>query len=826
MKNFLPLCFLIICSFNAFSQTRVSGIVKNESGKPVPFANVIFLQSSEGTTTTAEGKFYLVSDNDHPALEISYVGYQPVILQLKKGNNLNLEIFLNEETEGLAEIYLFRGKTSKKNNPAIDILRKIWENRRENGIKKFDQYEFRKYEKLEFSLNTIDSSVINSRAFKGFEFIFDNLDTNSLTGTTYLPVFLNESVNKVYGDNLRGKKREDLLGNKNSGFNENQILIASLKDLYFEIDIYDNYLRIFDKNFISPLSTTGIDTYNYVLADSAYIANKHYYNIAYYPRRENELTFKGDFWVNDTTWAIREINMEMAKNANLNWINGVYLEQEYEVLNDSVFLLTRDFLMADFSFHRKESARGIYGKKTVLYDHYVFDKKQNKKFYDQRVLEYDEKVYDQKEDFWSQNRLEPLSSSESGVYKMIDTLQTLKAFNRISTLAGFFATGYIEFNGYDVGPMVGFNEIEGWRVRLNARTYFGQNDPWRIEGYTAYGFRDQKIKYGILGKIMLDQRSRLIASAGHRKDIEQLGAGLTNTTDVLGRSLASSSLLNVGDNDKLSSISLSTVALEVEPLKNFSVRLSASHIRLEPASPAFSLSWYKNEERTQIAANIDQTEISTIFSFYPGRKISGFGVERIIVNAENFPTFFLNYTVGVKDILNSDFNYTKLQVFYDQPMWIGGIGLANASLEAGKTFGAVPLGLLSVIPGNQTYFAQYNTFPLLNFYEFVTDTYISAHFEHNFNGKLFSYIPGLRNLNLREIVGIKGAWGEISEENRQLDASGFPLIAPSSEPYWEYSAGVGNMFKFLRVEAHFRGNYFDNPDARKFGITATMGFHF
>jgi hypothetical protein len=829
MKNSLFSILILFLVVNSWAQTRISGIVVDSEGKPVPFANVVFVNSSEGTTTNEKGYFYLKSSEDQESAEFSFLGYKKKIIPLNPGDNLNMKVVMEEAEESLSEVFLFRGKTSKKNNPAIDILRKIWENRRQNGVKKFDQYAFRKYEKLEFDLNTIDSSIINSSAFNGIEFIFDNLDTNALTGKSYLPLFLNESLQQVYGDNTTGKTREDLLGNKNSGFNENQILIASLKDLYYELDIYDNYLRIFDKNFISPLSTTGIDTYNYVLKDSSYIGDKWCYNIVYYPRRENELTFKGNFWVNDTTWAIRKINLEMAEDANINWVNNVFIEQEYKVLNDSVFLLTRDFFMADFALQKKKDARGIYGKKTVLYDNYQFDKKREDAFYNRRVTEYQESVYNREEEFWVQNRLEPLSRNESGIYKMLDTLQTVKSFQRIYTLANIAATGYIEFNGWDFGPLysvLGFNEVEGWRVRAGARTYFGQNDPWRIEGYTAFGFRDKRIKYGILGKVMLDSRSRLIISAGHRFDIEQLGASLTNSTDVLGRSLASSSLINVGDNDKLSSIGLSTFALDIEPVHNFNIRFSGSHLKLQPASPAFSLSWYKNEEQTEIATLINQTEVTTALSFFPGRKTTGYGVDRNVVNAENFPTFFVNYTLGVKDILKSDFNYKKVQLYYNQPLWIGGLGLANTSIEAGKTFGAVPLGLLSVIPGNQTYFALYNTFPLLNFYEFVTDTYVTAHFEHNFNGKLFSYVPGLRDLNLREIIGIRGAWGEISEENKQLDASGLLLIAPNVEPYYEYSVGVGNIFRFLRVDAHFRGNYFDNPDARTFGVTAALGFHF
>ncbi|MCF4101962.1 DUF5686 and carboxypeptidase regulatory-like domain-containing protein [Gillisia sp. M10.2A] len=824
---FFTLLFLV--TFSVSSQTLISGVLVDEANMPVPFANVIFVNSSEGTTTDEEGNFYLRSENSYSSAEFSFVGYKPEVVSLKPGNNLNMKVIIKEEAESLSEVVIYQGKTSKKNNPALDILRKIWENKRENGVKKFDQYQYSKYEKLEFDLNTIDSSLIKSRIFNGMEFIFNDLDTNKVTGKTFLPVFINESSSKVYGDNPAGKTREILLGNKNSGFSNNQTLISSVQDVYREIDIYDNYLKFFDKNFVSPLASTGINNYNYVLADSAFIGDKWCYNIVYYPRRKNELTFKGDFWVNDTTFAIKSINLEMAESANVNWVKGVYIEQEFEALNDSIFVIKRDFFQADFSLRKKEDSRGVYGKRTVLYDNYEFNIKKPQSFYDTEVTKFQEEIYNRDDAFWEQNRLEPLSGNERGVYEMLDTLQTVKAFKRIYNISSVFATGYVEFNGWDYGPVystVGFNEVEGLRIRGGGRTYFGQNDPWRIEGYGAYGFTDKKFKYGISGKVLIDAKSRLILSGGNRRDIEQLGASLTNTTDVLGRSLASSSLINVGDNDKLSSINLAVVALEVEPFTNFTFRVAGSYRELKPASPTFSFDYYIDETRTETASEINQAEISTIISYSPGKETSGYGVERNLINGGDFPTLFLNYSVGLKDILNSDFEYEKIQFFYNQPLLVGGLGKANISVEAGKTFGDVPLGLLSVVPGNQTYFELYNTFSLLNFYEFVTDTYVAAHLEHNFNGRLFSRVPLLRDLNLREIIGIKGVWGEISEANKQLDASGIDLLAPSSDPYYEYSVGVGNIFKFIRIDAHFRGNYFENTDARKFGVTAAFGFHF
>ena len=290
--------FLLLISVSALAQTKISGFVTDTDGASVPFANVVFKNSFEGTITNEQGRFYLESNQSYTDVVVSFLGFQNKEIILAKKINYNMSIVLEQEAASLDEVVIFSGKTSKKNNPAITILRKIWDNRRQNGIKKFEQYAYDKYEKLEFDLNTIDSTLTKNKIFKGMEFIFEEIDTSKVTGNTYLPIFINEAFSQVYGDNLLGKERQVLQGNKNSGFENNNTLIAFLKDLYSQYNVYDNYLKFFDKSFTSPLSKTGIDVYNYVLLDSAYRGDKWCYNIAYYPRRKNELTFKGDFWVN------------------------------------------------------------------------------------------------------------------------------------------------------------------------------------------------------------------------------------------------------------------------------------------------------------------------------------------------------------------------------------------------------------------------------------------------------------------------------------------------------------------------------------------------
>ena len=821
--------FLVLAFTLAKAQTKISGVVTDIDGNSVPFANVVFKNSFEGTITNEDGRFYLESNETYPQIVVSFLGFQNKEITLDKKINYNMSIVLQQEAASLDEVVIFSGKTSKKNNPAIDILKKIWDNRRQNGVKKFNQYAYDKYEKLEFDLNTIDSTFTENKIFKGMEFIFQEIDTSRVTGKTYLPIFINEASSKVYGDNLLGKEREILQGNKNSGFENNNTLIAFLKDLYSPYDVYDNYLKFFDKAFTSPLSKTGVDVYNYVLLDSAYRKDKWCYNIAYYPRRKNELTFKGDFWVNDSTWAIKEINLQASKSANVNWIREVYIEQEFDVLNDSIFLITRDYFMSDFSFQDKEKAKGVYGRRTTLYDNYVFDTPKEKYFYKIQVDPYQYEVYNRPDSFWEKNRLEKLNKDELSIYKMLDTLKTVPRFKALYSAASVLASGYYEVDNFDIGPVFsvfGYNEAEGLRLRLGGRTYFSQNDQWRLEGFGAYGFKDDRFKFGISAKALLNRKNRLTLYAGYRKDVEQTGASLTSSNDVLGRNLASSSLITVGANDKLTRVKLATLGFSLEPVKNLNIRLTGSYRSLSSATQTFSVAYVR--EDGSIGNTVNQPELQVSAFFTPKRKVSGYGVERTIINQGSFPSIFLGYTYGIKGFLDGEFEYQRIQGLYSHPWNIGGIGRLTSTIEAGKTIGQVNLSLLNPIPGNQTLFSIYNTFSQLDFYEFVSDQYVSLHLKHNFGGRIFQRIPWLRDLNLREVLGFRAVIGSVNQENIDINKSNIVYQSPN-KPYYEYSVGVGNIFKVFRLDVNFRGNYLNEseyPNARKFGFTGTFGFNF
>jgi len=381
---------------------------------------------------------------------------------------------------------------------------------------------------------------------------------------------------------------------------------------------------------------------------------------------------------------------------------------------------------------------------------------------------------------------------------------------------------------FDFGPvfsMLGTNDVEGIRVKIGGRTYFGPNDKWRFQTYLAYGFKDDQFKYGAQGKWMLNPKSRFIVGGGNRRDVEQIGVSLTTTNDILGRSFASSAFFSSGDNSKLTSINLSNLYMSIEPKKNLEFRLGASYRTLKSASPGtFNLDWWVDKENGIKSDKTIQSEIDFSVKYTPKRKTIGWGVERNEVSSM-YSTIFLSYSQGLKGVFDSDFDYSKIQAYYRQPILIGGFGRMFTTFEIGKTFGEVPLGLLSVVPGNQSYFTIQNTYSLLNYYEFITDSYASIQIDHNFNGRFFSRVPLLRKLNWRELVGVKAIWGTISDENKALNASNTPYLAPD-KGYFEYSLGVGNIFKVLRIDFSWRGNYRNLPDTNNFVIKGAVGFYF
>lgn len=736
----------------------------------------------------------------------------------------------------MEEIVLTKGKKvykSKKENPAYAIMQEVWKRKRNNGLDKFDTYSFREYEKIQFDMANIDSAFMNRKVFKKLDFIFDYADS-AANGNLALPLFLNESVYTNIGQNNPSKRKKRLLvAQKTSGFEDNQIVTLTAKNLYKEIDIYDNTINYFDIGFQSPVSRDGFSTYNYELMDTLTLNGQEVYHIRYEPRRSDVLAFEGQLYISTDHYAVTQATLRSTNKMSVNFVNGIFTELEYDNPNDSTFLPKKYRTVLDLSaFSKSKNAKSLTATRSVDYADYKFNPALSAVDFETKEAELSEDFIRKDDQYWEAARVDSLNQQEKGIYEMLEKLEETPRFRRITKTYETFASGYYNVgNAVDIGDLYsiyGNNEVEGHRIRLGGRTYFSQNDDWRVQGYGAYGFKDRKFKYGAEAKYMFNKVNRFTIGAGTRRDVMQLGVQLTTDDGIMSRSFASSSVFGRGENASLSSANQTNVFAAIDPLKNFTVRLDGTLQSIKSANEeGFNLYYHDNDGMLRKTVNDSHVTLSLIAR--PGAKFSQTGVDRY-EHSTLAPTIVVKYTRGLENVFNADYGYNKLQFMFFKPMLIGSWGKSFISLEAGKNFNAVPLALQNVIPGNQSYSLVANTFSQLNYYEFVADTYTTGHLEHHFNGKILSFIPLIKKLKLREVAFIRGAYGTLSEASKNINVEGYKYSAPDRNIYYEYGFGIENIgwgnLRFLRVDFNWRGNYLNNPNIEKFGIKAGIQFFY
>jgi hypothetical protein len=372
--NFLFFLFLF-----SFSQHKISGKVLDKKTKqPIGFVDVIGVSSNFYTSTNVDGKFFIEVDETVKEIEFQLVGYDNQIYKIEKSATYELVIFLQPTTQQLSEVIVktkMKKFKNKKENPAYRIMKEVWSRKRKSGLKVFENYQYEEYEKIQADLNNIDSNFIKKKIFRKLEFVFDNIDTSSVTGKSFLPIFINESLTKVVGQNEpQSRIKKELIANKTSGFQDNEVVASTAKNLYREYDIYENRINFFDKNFVSPIATDGFLHYEYELRDSILVDGIETYKIKYYPKRPGELTFKGTVFISKQNYVVKEITLATTKGLNVNFVRDIYIEQKYDLINDSVFVPIKNYTLIDLSLLTKgEKSKGMYTHRTVSYKNYVFN---------------------------------------------------------------------------------------------------------------------------------------------------------------------------------------------------------------------------------------------------------------------------------------------------------------------------------------------------------------------------------------------------------------------------------------------------------------------
>ncbi|NNF01095.1 MAG: carboxypeptidase-like regulatory domain-containing protein, partial [Bacteroidia bacterium] len=466
----------------------ISGTITDKlTTEPIPFANVAFVGTGIGTVTDFNGKYTIRSKILPDTLTATFVGYDPVQIKVRRVQNQTINFVMTVNKVEINEVVIVAGE-----NPADVIMRNVVDNKNNNNKDKLDSYQYEVYNKLELDITNITEDFKNKKFLRPFQFIFDNIDSTTTNDKPFLPFFISESISDYYFKNDPRNKREIIRGSKVSGL-ENETVTQFLGDMYQNVNIYDPYIELFNKGFVSPISGIGKLYYKFYLLDSAMIDQEQYYKIKFKPRRKGDLAFLGELWVHKGSWAVKEINMRVMEDVNINWINDLAIVQEFEQLNNDVWMMNKDRLVVDFE--AREDGLGFIGRKSTTYRNIKVNQEAPPEvFVGTETIIVKDDASKKDVNFWTESRHEILSSREKKIYSMVDTIKSLPAFQTYVDIITLFITGHYEIGLVEIGPyykMFSFNPVEGNRLRLGLRTSNKFSTRLQLGGYIAYGTKDE-----------------------------------------------------------------------------------------------------------------------------------------------------------------------------------------------------------------------------------------------------------------------------------------------------------------------------------------------
>ncbi|MGD2034343.1 MAG: DUF5686 family protein [Bacteroidales bacterium] len=797
-------------------KTIVRGSVRDaETGKTLPFANIVFLHSVVGTISDIEGIFYLETTNATDTLIVSSLGYESYRTAIRKGSEYELHLELQPTSLSIEEVVVTPGE-----NPAFRILRKIEENKARNNPDRFSSYQYKSYNKLQLDINNIDDNFKKQPLFKQFQFAFDYMDSSEVFGKNYLPILISESVTNYYYRKEPKLEKETIDAFKISGIQNNTISQYSGK-MYQKLNIYDNFMHLFEPGFVSPIADFGKLYYKYYLEDSAYIDNSWCYKISFKPKRKLERTFYGYFWVADTSFAIKKVQLRVSKTVNINFLNDLIAINEYSKINDSTWFLTNEDLLLDF--YISDKVTGFFGRKTSFYEDIVINQSIPDSIAELRTDTYmnDEDIMKDSV-FWQENRKAELSKEEKGIYEMVDSIMEVPAYKRIYGLVEMLVDYYLVLGPVEAGPyytIYSYNPIEGHRFRLGGRTSNNFSTKVRFSGHLAYGTKDERFKYGLGAEYMFSRNPRISTGMFYYHDIRQLGKSENAFLD----DNFFASILRRRPNYKLTMVDQYNFYFEREWFQGFSNTIALKHQIIYPTEYV-PFQVIGEDGTTTPAEQLTSFDITLHTHFAYREKFLLGKFERKSLGSK-YPVLDLQLTYGPKGLLTSDYEYFKAELKITDKIEVNPVGYLRYHVSGGKIFGTLPYPLLELHPGNETYAFDPLAFNMMNYYEFVSDQYLIFSAEHHFQGFFFNRIPLFRWLKFREVVTGKLLLGSLSEKN--LSVVEFPEgLTYLEKPYSEVGIGIENILRFFRVDAMWRLSYLDHENTQTFGLRATMQLTF
>jgi hypothetical protein len=805
--------------------------------QPIANASISTPNGHRGVLTDSAGHFHFYTDKDIPKLLISASGYKSVSLSTR--DELVL-VYLSKKFTVLQDVVIKSkpGRYRNKNNPAVELIRKVIANKERNGPGA-DAYEsYHQYEKTRLLLDNVPKLMINNFLIKKYHFLFDNKDTVIVPGRSLIPVYIEEvSSEKFYRKKPHATKKV-VLGHKSVDYGEfldMKGISGVINRLYEDINLYDNNIDAFTMQFISPIADLAPTFYMYFIRDTIVENGVKLVKLYFTPRNPEDLLFRGTMYITlDGNYAIRKVEMGVSKHVNLNYIREFKITQDFEKgPNDHYYLANSDMvaLLAPFS-----RSIGMVGERLVTADQYHNLPLADAAFNGPEVDSIHQ-VEGRPDSFWVADRPVPLSGTEARTYANTDSLVKLKSYHRLMDYATAFTAGYKSAGKIDVGPIGSFytfDPVEGQRLKVGGRTTPRLNTRWYGESYVAYGTKDNRWKYYGSGTYAFNNKSIYTfplhyLQVSYMDEARSLGA--ENAFAVANNFFTS---FNHGDNSKW----LYSHILRVNYIQEFSSHFSYTlGMKYWEQQPTGSLNYLYEPAPDQFdtVPRLTTGEINASIRWAPHETfVQNKAGRSDIIN--KYPIITLQYAKGIQGLFGGQFNYDALHLNIYKRVYLSAFGYSDVTFDAGWLGGNLPFPLLIIHPGNPSYFYSETAYNLMNVGEFVSDHYAGLDIDHFFNGFFFNKIPGFKHLRLREVIAGKILYGGLRNENNPAvnpEQMRFPLTdgvlstySLGAKPYVEASAGIYNIFTIFRLDVVKRFTYLQHPNVSGVGLRISSNFNF
>ena len=837
----------------AQSYTSASGIVKDSiTGEPIPFVSVYFDGSTIGAMTDDNGAFTLQNNQGYTRLAAASLGYDTKYIDLKPGHkNDNLELLLKPTAFEISEVVVKpkKEKYSRKDNPAVELIKKVIANKNDNRIEAKTEYQTEVYEKLSLSLDDFNPNLDKNKFLKKFKFVKNYLDTSEFNGKPILTVSIRENLSDFYYRKspktektiVKAKRMQGV----DKGMDDGGGITSNLEEIFKSVNIFDNNIPILLNRFVSPLSSTLATTYyHYYIMDTLDVGGDKCVDLGFVPANSESYGFTGRLYITlDGHYSVKKVLLNTPANINLNWVDKLRIEQEFKQMPDSTWVIDNENTFVNF--YVVKGTQQLYAHQLRNYSNYQFNiQNADSVFGLLGALHILPEATAQPDTFWTNNRPIPLKEKENALKDLLGQLRKVPAFNAIIKTAEILITGYIptaddkKKTKFDFGPMnttFSANHLEGFRMRVGGMTTANLSPYWFASGYLAYGTNDRKIKYN------LKLTHSFTKKEYHEGENPVNNLSFIQEYDVYtpGQDFLFTSKDNifvawkVGEPvTKMQYIRKSMLQYEKEWLNGLTWKSWMINQNNEAAG---TLQYIKRDASGRLYHINDFTtsEIGTQLRFAPGeRAYNGrSGKESIFNLSKDAPVFKLSHQLGIKGILGGDYNYNHTEVSAEKRIWLSSFGHIDAQLKAGKVWDKVPFPLLILPNTNQSITIQPEAFHMMNALEFVTDQYVSFNATYYMKGWLLNRIPGIKWLRLREVLSFNMVYGGLTDKNNPTLTPGLFLLPEGTQPlgstpYMECSVGLENIFKILRVDYYRRLTYLNHPNIKKGGVRIALRFTF